>query len=65
MNDDQDWDDDPEFDDADEWEFDCGMDRNGQCGLAGSEECDFECPVMAEIHRKEARKRERSRKVTQ
>ena len=25
-------------------EFDCGMDRNGNCGNAGSEECDFECP---------------------
>jgi hypothetical protein len=25
-------------------EFDCHMDRNGFCGKAGSEECDFECP---------------------
>lgn len=24
--------------------FDCGMDRHGNCGKAGSEECDFECP---------------------
>ena len=24
--------------------FDCHMDRNGNCGKAGSEECDFECP---------------------
>lgn len=26
----------------------CGMDyTSGQCSLAGSEDCDFECPVMA------------------
>jgi len=25
-------------------EFDCGMGRDGLCGKAGSEECDFECP---------------------
>ena len=25
-------------------EFDCHMDRNGGCGKAGSEECEFECP---------------------
>jgi len=34
-------DDEPESDDE---EFDCGMDRHGNCGKAGSEECDFECP---------------------
>jgi len=29
----------------DEFEsFDCAMDRNGYCGKAGSEECEFECP---------------------
>lgn len=31
----------------DEWETyiqDCGQDRNGSCGLAGSEYCEFECP---------------------
>ena len=27
-----------------ELDFDCHMDRNGFCGKAGSEECDFECP---------------------
>lgn len=26
--------------------FDCAMDRNGQCGKAGSEECDWECPYQ-------------------
>jgi hypothetical protein len=31
----------------------CGMRRDGQCGKAGSEECDFECPVMADIIRAE------------
>lgn len=38
-------------DDPDHWtnddaviEFDCGMDRHGNCGKAGSEECDLECP---------------------
>lgn len=33
------------FDDDDE-EFDCHMGRDGSCGLAGSEECDWECPVQ-------------------
>lgn len=27
-------------------EWICGMDANGQCSLAGSEDCDFECPRM-------------------
>jgi len=26
--------------------FDCGMMSNGQCLYAGSEDCDFECPIM-------------------
>ena len=25
-------------------DFDCGMGADGQCGKAGSEECDWECP---------------------
>lgn len=29
---------------SDDSEFDCAMDRDGNCGMAGSEECDFECP---------------------
>jgi hypothetical protein len=37
-------DDDDDFDYEEEWEFDCHMDRNGICGMAGSEDCDFECP---------------------
>ena len=23
----------------------CGLDNDGQCGLAGTEWCDFECPM--------------------
>lgn len=38
-------------DEDEEWPFDCGMDRNGNCGYAGSEECDFECPYRAEERR--------------
>jgi hypothetical protein len=39
-----------EFDDRDrddeppEFEFDCGMLADGTCMLAGSEDCDWECP---------------------
>lgn len=44
----------------DEWEeFDCHMDRSGQCGMAGSEDCDFECPVMASIRAQERKKAKR------
>lgn len=34
---------------AEEEEMDlmmCSMGRDGQCGQAGSEWCDFECPIM-------------------
>lgn len=32
-------------DEGPEFEFDCHLDpRSGQCGKAGSEECDWECP---------------------
>ena len=30
-------------DDLEEY-FDCGLDRHGNCGKVGSEECDFDCP---------------------
>jgi hypothetical protein len=44
--------DDPDFDDEDdEWPADCHMHHDGQCGAAGSEWCEFECPVMAEWRR--------------
>lgn len=42
----------PDYDDFDdggideEDEFDCHMGADGQCGAAGSEMCDFECPTM-------------------
>jgi hypothetical protein len=39
--------DDPEdWNDEEDWGdyFDRGMDRDGNCGKAGSEECDWECP---------------------
>lgn len=32
-----------EIEDDDEY-LDCAMDRRGNCGKAGSEECEFECP---------------------
>lgn len=46
-------DDEPDDDFDDEDNFDCGMTPDGQCMKAGSEECDWECPVMARIIRKE------------
>jgi len=33
----------PDEDDYDP-PFDCHMDKRGFCGMAGSEDCDFECP---------------------
>ncbi len=33
-------------DEPPEYEFDCGMMDGGYCTKAGSEECDFECPLM-------------------
>jgi hypothetical protein len=37
---------DPDYEGSDEWFLDwiCGMMPNGQCSLAGTEECDWECP---------------------
>lgn len=32
-----------EFEDY-EPDFDCSMDSDGNCGAAGSEDCEFECP---------------------
>jgi hypothetical protein len=32
----------------DEEQFDCGMDKDGACSMAGSEDCDFECPYRAQ-----------------
>lgn len=57
--DEYDFDDDPVFDDCDDDDGlgDCAMGPDGQCGKAGSEECDWECPIMADIIRKEAAKK--------
>jgi hypothetical protein len=39
------WDDDPrDVDEEDGDDFDCHLMSDGQCGAAGSEMCDFECP---------------------
>jgi len=35
-----------DFDDEDDDTFDCMMGPDGQCGKAGSEECEFDCPTM-------------------
>lgn len=32
------------YDDESDWEHDCGLAEDGQCSLAGTEWCDFECP---------------------
>lgn len=37
-------------DDEDEW-FDCGWVRGAGCLLAGSEECNFECPHRRDLER--------------
>jgi len=38
-------DDDPrDWDEGDDDDFDCHLRPDGQCGAAGSEMCDFECP---------------------
>jgi hypothetical protein len=39
--------DDEEIEDEDEnenEEFDCHLEPDGSCGLAGTEECDWDCP---------------------
>lgn len=44
-------DEDEDLDDEDDWPLDCHMHADGQCGAAGSEHCEFECPVMREWRR--------------
>lgn len=39
---------DPDYLEDEEDRFDCGKGRDGLCGKAGSEECDFECPYRNE-----------------
>lgn len=48
-------------DEFDEEDFDwvdalCSMGRDGQCGQAGSEHCDFECPNMRAWREEQRRK---------
>lgn len=42
-------DEDEDYDGFDD-EFDCGLMPDGQCLKAGSEECDFECPLRGSAH---------------
>lgn len=56
------FDDEDGFDDGDDEFFDCGMTPGGQCMKAGSEECDWECPTMQEIHLAEMRSKEKAKK---
>lgn len=45
----------------DEYEsFDCHMMRDGSCGMAGSEDCEFECPYRRDQY---ARERAKARKA--
>lgn len=39
-----DWDDEGDAEEDEFESFDCHRDRQGYCGKAGSEECEFECP---------------------
>lgn len=39
----------PDAHEDDEWPFDCGIGRDGQCSMAGSEDCDFECPLKTSM----------------
>ena len=50
-DDDDDWREGDDEEDEDDWPMDCHMGPDGQCGAAGSEWCDFECPVMRDWRR--------------
>lgn len=55
------------FEDNDDYEpdeyeaFDCHMGRDGLCGAAGSEDCEFECPYRRDQYARERAKAERRR----
>jgi len=58
--------DDDEYDEGDweeEWDFDCGADQTGACSMAGSEDCDFECPYREEMNRRLARHQRKEREA--
>lgn len=42
-------DDDDFYDDDETMEYDCGAIEPGNCALAGTEWCDWECPLHNEI----------------
>jgi hypothetical protein len=47
--------------DDEEWAYmSCSMDRRGQCGQAGTEFCDFECPVMRGVREQDRKRRKPS-----
>ena len=46
------------IDDELEEEFDCHMMRDGSCGAAGSEDCEFKCPYRRDQRERELRRRE-------
>lgn len=50
-------DDDDELDDADS----CGSTRDGQCDFAGTEWCDFSCPMHDAVFAKAIRRTKRKR----
>lgn len=63
-NDPADWEDSPDFDDCEDEDdavYDCAMQADGNCGKAGSEECDFECPLRDEADLRLARSKGRKK----
>lgn len=42
-------DDDGDLDDLDLLEQECGLRGDGQCGMAGTEHCDFICPLRDSV----------------
>lgn len=54
---------DDEIDDngGEAWPVECGMQGNGQCALAGTEWCDWSCPVADEAAHNRALKRRAER----
>lgn len=51
---------DPTEGDEEAEDFECSMGPDGQCGAAGTEWCDFACPVMADLWEEEFEKRKRA-----
>ena len=58
---DDDWFDDDGPDEDEDDTFDCGLMGDGQCSMAGSEWCDWECPhSLALIRARIARMKEKA-----